>query len=52
MRAAVLPSPGEPPRYVEHPEPLDAPGATVVAMTAAPSGPAGSTYTAFRSTVR
>ncbi len=39
MRAAVLHRPGEPPRYAEHPDPSDAHGTTVVAMTAAPIVP-------------
>jgi NADPH:quinone reductase-like Zn-dependent oxidoreductase len=39
VRAAVLHTPGEPPRYEQHPDPSDAPGTTVVAMTAAPIVP-------------
>ena len=39
MRAAVLHTPGEAPRYAEHPDPTDAAGTTVVAMTAAPIVP-------------
>jgi NADPH:quinone reductase-like Zn-dependent oxidoreductase len=39
VRAAVLHTPGEPPRYAEHPDPADAPGTTVVSMTAAPIVP-------------
>ena len=39
MRAAVLHTPGEPPRYDEHPDPAEAPGTTVVTMTAAPIVP-------------
>ena len=39
MRAAVLTEPGEAPAYAEHPDPADAPGTTVVAVTAAPIVP-------------
>ena len=39
MRAAVLTTPGEPPAYAEHPEPLDDAGRTVVRTTAAPIVP-------------
>ena len=39
MRAAVLHTPGEPPRCGEHPEPEPAAGHTVVAVTAAPVVP-------------
>ena len=39
MRAAVLHTPGEAPRYAEHPDPADAAGTTVVAMAAAPIVP-------------
>ncbi len=39
MRAAVLHTPGEPPRYGEHPDPVGAPGTTVVTVTAAPVVP-------------
>ena len=39
MRAAVLHTPGEAPRYGEHPEPGQAPGTTVVGVTAAPIVP-------------
>ena len=39
MRAAVLHTPGEPPRYDEHPDPAEPPGTTVVRMTAAPIVP-------------
>jgi NADPH:quinone reductase-like Zn-dependent oxidoreductase len=39
VRAAVLHTPGEPPRYGQHPDPAEAPGTTVVAITAAPIVP-------------
>jgi NADPH:quinone reductase-like Zn-dependent oxidoreductase len=39
VRAAVLHTPGQPPRYGEHPDPVDAPGTTVVTVTAAPVVP-------------
>jgi NADPH:quinone reductase-like Zn-dependent oxidoreductase len=39
VRAAVLHTPGEPPRFDEHPDPSDASGTTVVTMTAAPIVP-------------
>ena len=39
MRAAVLTEPGQAPAYAEHPDPVDAPGTTVVAVTAAPIVP-------------
>jgi NADPH:quinone reductase-like Zn-dependent oxidoreductase len=39
VRAAVLTTPGEAPAYDEHPDPAEAPGTTLVAMTAAPIVP-------------
>ncbi len=39
MRAAVLHTPGSPPRYDERPAPVAAPGATLVRVTAAPVVP-------------
>ncbi len=39
MRAAVLHTPGEPPSFGDHPDPVDAPGRTVVRVTAAPVVP-------------
>lgn len=39
MQAAVLHTPGSPPRYDEHPAPVAAPGATLVRVTAAPVVP-------------
>jgi NADPH:quinone reductase-like Zn-dependent oxidoreductase len=39
VRAAVLHTPGEPPRYADHPDPVEALGTTVVAMAAAPIVP-------------
>lgn len=39
MRAAVLHTPGSPPRYGEHPAPTAAPGSTVVRVSAAPVVP-------------
>jgi NADPH:quinone reductase-like Zn-dependent oxidoreductase len=39
MRAAVLHTPGQPPRYDEHPAPVAAPGSTLVRVTAAPVVP-------------
>ena len=39
MRAAVLHTPGHPPRYGEHPAPQPAPGSTVVRVAAAPVVP-------------
>ena len=39
MRAAVLHTPGEPPRLAEHPDPTAGPGQTLVRVTAAPVVP-------------
>jgi NADPH:quinone reductase-like Zn-dependent oxidoreductase len=39
VRAAVLTTPGEPPAYAEHPDPLPDGGCTVVRVTAAPIVP-------------
>ena len=39
MRAAVLHIPGEAPAFGEHPDPDEAPGSTVVRVTAAPIVP-------------
>ncbi|MGA8247426.1 MAG: hypothetical protein WB797_11010, partial [Nocardioides sp.] len=39
MRAAVLHTPGSPPRYDEHPAPMAAAGSTLVRVTAAPVVP-------------
>ncbi len=39
MRAAVLHTPGQPPRYDEHPSPSAAPASTLVRVTAAPLVP-------------
>ncbi len=39
MRAAVLTTPGEAPAYREHPDPLQPPGTTLIAVTAAPLVP-------------
>jgi NADPH:quinone reductase-like Zn-dependent oxidoreductase len=39
VRAAVLHTPGESPRYGDHPDPADRPGSSVVRVTAAPIVP-------------
>lgn len=39
MRAAVLQTPGEPPAYGEHPDPVPGPGETLLRVTAAPIVP-------------
>ncbi len=39
MRAAVLTTPGEPPRVADHPDPVEGEGRTVVRVTAAPLVP-------------
>jgi NADPH:quinone reductase-like Zn-dependent oxidoreductase len=39
VRAAVLTTPGEAPAYREHPDPLQPPGTTLIAVTAAPLVP-------------
>jgi NADPH:quinone reductase-like Zn-dependent oxidoreductase len=39
MKAAVLHTPGRPPRYADHPAPEAAPGSTLVRVTAAPVVP-------------
>jgi NADPH:quinone reductase-like Zn-dependent oxidoreductase len=39
VRAAVLHTPGEPPRYGDHPDPVGRPGSSVVRVTAAPVVP-------------